>query len=58
MKKEDVHSNLPSDDLPEAEAWRRFEKAVDGAVKHGPIRTATKPSPKARRRQGANKRKT
>lgn len=44
----------PSPDLTEAEAWRRFEKAVDGAVKHGPIRP--EPTP-ARRRQGANKRR-
>lgn len=57
VKKDDTHGNQSTANaFSEREAWLRFEKAVDGAVKHGPEHKS-KPIPAKRRRSGANKRK-
>jgi hypothetical protein len=56
MKRDD-HPHEGPKDFTEKEAWSRFERAVDGAAKHGPARKAPSLTVK-RQRSGANKRRT
>jgi hypothetical protein len=57
MKRED-RTTPENKDFTEAEAWSRFERAVDGAAKHGPLREAKAGQQPKRVRTGANKRRT